>query len=142
MQSYDIAILLQPYYNMTISVSLEQLCIKITFKKYKTFFRVDIQSFNLVNSLFQTYIWSLFSVPCPPGSHSDSERRKCELCEVMTYQDLSGQSSCKTCESQSTEKMTSTARGAEGCFVDYSMFTINESIISFHNSDVYHYFRK
>ena len=51
---------------------------------------------------------------------------------MTTYQDVSGQSSCKTCESQSTKTMTSTARGAEGCFVDYSMFTINESIISFH----------
>ena len=50
---------------------------------------------------------------------------------MTTYQDLSGQSSCKTCESQSKKKMTSTARGAEGCFVDYSMFTINELIISF-----------
>ena len=44
--SHDITMLLQPYYNMTISVSLEQLCIKITynFAKYKI-------TYNFVSSL-------------------------------------------------------------------------------------------
>ena len=44
--SHDIGILLQPYYNMTISVSLEQLCIKI---KYN--FAKSKITYNFVRSL-------------------------------------------------------------------------------------------
>ena len=48
----------------------------------------------------------LFSVKCPPGTHSDSKTNACKDCTPGFYQDEEGKTGCQPCPKNTSSVIT------------------------------------